>query len=163
MTFQLLEQQLRGDLETLPKSQRIEGLLLSPKLTLLTLFSYNRTNTRRGILKKLDFSQWWVWKIAVCFWPHKITSFRQKKGRQRYQNFIRGGCYKLTCTNSGNHQHGASNVHVIDDGDDWRRRFWSGPDLIWHWMERECGNQRRRRNWDRRDGSHSVKLAGKAM
>ena len=30
------------------------------------------------MLKKLDFSQLWVWKRAVCFLPHKIISFQQK-------------------------------------------------------------------------------------
>ena len=43
------------------------------------IFVYNRANTRTSVLKKLDFSQLWVWKRAVRFSPHEIISFRRKK------------------------------------------------------------------------------------
>ena len=43
------------------------------------VFAYNRANTRTSVLKKLDFSQLWVWKRAVRFLPHEIISFCRKK------------------------------------------------------------------------------------
>ena len=50
-----------------------------------------------SVLKKLDVSQLWVWKRAVCFLPYKIISFRQKKNKvcQKYPNFIRRDPNKL--------------------------------------------------------------------
>ena len=39
------------------------------------VFAYNRANTRMRMLKKLDFSQLWVWNRAVCFLLLEIISF----------------------------------------------------------------------------------------
>ena len=40
------------------------------------IFAYNQ---RISVLKKLDFSQLWVWKRAVRLLPHKVISFRRKQ------------------------------------------------------------------------------------
>ena len=53
------------------------------------VFVYNWANTRKSVLKKLDFFQLRVWKRAVRL-PHEIISFCRKKVRQKYQNFIGG-------------------------------------------------------------------------
>ena len=44
------------------------GGTLCPPVTYLyiRIYVYNRANTRTSLLKKLDFSQLWVWKRAVC-------------------------------------------------------------------------------------------------
>ena len=43
------------------------------------VFAYFCANTHTSSLKKLDFSQLWVWKRAVHFLPRKVISFRWKK------------------------------------------------------------------------------------
>ena len=43
------------------------------------VFAYICANTRTSPLKKLDFSQLWVWKRAVPFFPRKFISFPWKK------------------------------------------------------------------------------------
>ena len=43
------------------------------------VFAYICANTHTRALKKLDFSQLWVWKRAVHFLPRKVISFRWKK------------------------------------------------------------------------------------
>ena len=60
------------------------------------VFAFNQANTCTSVLKKLFPVSWCVWKRAICFLPHAIISFRQKKKvHQKYQNFIRGDPYKL--------------------------------------------------------------------
>ena len=59
------------------------------------IFAYICANTRTSALKKLDFSQLWVWKRAVHFYPVKLSRFAEKnKVRWKKQNFIRGDPYK---------------------------------------------------------------------
>ena len=43
------------------------------------VFAYICANTHTSSLKKLDFSQLWVWKRAVHFLPRKVISFPWKK------------------------------------------------------------------------------------
>ena len=44
-----------------------------------SVFAYTGANTSTSVLKKLDFSQLWVWKRAVCFLFHEDISFQREK------------------------------------------------------------------------------------
>ena len=44
-----------------------------------------------SVVKKLDFSQLRVWKRAVRFLPHKITSFRRKESLSETPKFHKAG------------------------------------------------------------------------
>ena len=60
------------------------------------VFACNRANTRTSVLKKLDFSQLWVWKRPYAFYPIKLFHLRgRNKVCQKYQNFMRRDPYKL--------------------------------------------------------------------
>ena len=54
------------------------------------VFAYICANTRTISLKKLDFSQLWVWKRAVCFLFQKIISFRREKKLSDISKFHKG-------------------------------------------------------------------------
>ena len=60
-----------------------------------TYLRYLCKYTYEGI-EKLDFSQLYVWKRTVSFYPVKLFRFAKKnKVCLKYQNFIRGDPYKL--------------------------------------------------------------------
>ena len=60
------------------------------------VFAYICANTRTSVLKKLDFSQLWVWKRAVHFLPSKVISFRwEKKSSSEIPKFHKGGPLRI--------------------------------------------------------------------
>ena len=52
------------------------------------VYAYNRANTRRSVLKRLDFSQLWLSKRAVHFLPHESISFCWKKSSSEIPKFL---------------------------------------------------------------------------
>ena len=77
----------------------------------LTLFAHNRANTRAGELKKIDSSQFCVWKRTVRFLLHKIISFAEKmKFVKNTEISLRGTYTNWVKLFSTNHKFQKSNI-----------------------------------------------------